>query len=138
MSATGLPSFGRPLSTCSSIQDWSNRSELNDADVHVWFPQDHAALTDAGWIAVESGIAGGADVILLPEIPFTIEVVCEYLRKRAATGKKFSMVVVAEGVKLPAMDASGKPFPAPRRIESTTYGPSRLALRELGNRSRSG
>src|SRR5256884_910525 len=69
---------------------------------------------DAGWIALHSGIAGGADVILLPEIPFTIEGVCEYLRKRAATGKKFSMVVVAEGVKLPAMDASGKPFPAPR------------------------
>jgi ATP-dependent phosphofructokinase / diphosphate-dependent phosphofructokinase len=69
---------------------------------------------DAGWIALHSGVAGGADVILLPEIPFTIEAVCEYLRKRAATGKKFSMVVVAEGVKLPAMDAFGKPFPAPR------------------------
>src|SRR6266704_2858997 len=69
---------------------------------------------DAGWIALHSGIAGGADVILLPEIPFTIETVCEYLRKRAATGKKFSMVVVAEGIKLPPTDPSGKPFPAPR------------------------
>jgi 6-phosphofructokinase 1 len=69
---------------------------------------------DAGWIALHSGVAGGADVILLPEIPFTIEAVCECLRKRAATGKKFSMVVVAEGVKLPAKDPSGKPFPAPR------------------------
>jgi len=68
----------------------------------------------AGWIAVQSGIAGGADVILLPEIPFTIETVCEYLRRRAATGKKFSMVVVAEGVKLPPLDPFGKPFPAPR------------------------
>jgi phosphofructokinase-like protein len=69
---------------------------------------------DAGWIALHSGIAGGADVILLPEIPFTIETVCEYLRRRAATGKKFSMVVVAEGVKLPPLDPFGKPFPAPR------------------------
>src|SRR6202049_2381342 len=69
---------------------------------------------DAGWIALHSGMAGGADVILLPEIPFTIETVCEHLRKRAATGKKFSMVVVAEGVQLPATDPSGKPFPAPR------------------------
>ena len=69
---------------------------------------------DAGWIALHSGIAGGADVILLPEIPFTIETVCERLRERAATGKKFSMVVVAEGVKLPPCDALGKPFPAPR------------------------
>ena len=69
---------------------------------------------DAGWIALHSGIAGGADVILLPEIPFTIETVCDRLRERAATGKKFSMVVVAEGVKLPPCDALGKPFPAPR------------------------
>jgi ATP-dependent phosphofructokinase / diphosphate-dependent phosphofructokinase len=69
---------------------------------------------DAGWIALHSGIAGGADVILIPEIPFTIETVCEKLRERAATGKKFSLVVVAEGVKLPPTDGSGKPFPPPR------------------------
>ncbi len=69
---------------------------------------------DAGWIALHSGIAGGADVILIPEIPFTIETVCEKLREREATGKKFSMVVVAEGIKLPPTDPQGKPFPAPR------------------------
>ena len=69
---------------------------------------------DAGWIALHSGIAGGADVILIPEIPFTIETICEKLRERAATGKKFSLVVVAEGVKLPPNDPSGKPFPKPR------------------------
>jgi phosphofructokinase-like protein len=69
---------------------------------------------DAGWIALHSGIAGGADVILIPEIPFTIETVCERLRERAATGKKFSMVVVAEGVKLQPLDPTGKPFPEPR------------------------
>ena len=69
---------------------------------------------DAGWIALHSGLAGGADVILIPEIPFTIETVCERLRERTATGKKFSLVVVAEGVKLPPCDASGTPFPAPR------------------------
>src|SRR5258708_17320932 len=69
---------------------------------------------DAGWIALHSGMAGGADVILIPEIPFTIETVCEKLRERAATGKKFSLVVVAEGVKLPPCDPPGKPFPAPR------------------------
>jgi phosphofructokinase-like protein len=69
---------------------------------------------DAGWIALHSGIAGGADVILLPEIPFTIEKVCEKLQERAATGKKFSLVVVAEGVKLPPTDTHGNPFPVPR------------------------
>jgi 6-phosphofructokinase 1 len=69
---------------------------------------------DAGWIALHSGIAGGADVILIPEIPFTIETVCEKLREREAMGKKFSLVVVAEGVKLPPTDPTGRPFPPPR------------------------
>ena len=69
---------------------------------------------DAGWIALHSGIAGGADVILIPEIPFTIETVCEKIREREAAGRKFSLVVVAEGVKLPATDPLGKPFPPHR------------------------
>lgn len=66
---------------------------------------------DAGWIALHSGIAGGADVILIPEIPFTIEGICEELGERAARGSNFSIVVVAEGVKLPTTDSFGKPFP---------------------------
>src|ERR1700680_1593502 len=69
---------------------------------------------DAGWIPLHSGLAGGADVILIPEIPFTIETVCDKLRERAATGKKFSMVVVAEGLNLPATDSHCNPFPPPR------------------------
>jgi len=51
----------------------------------------------AGWIALHSGVAGGADVILIPEIPFTIERVCEKIIERQKAGKKFSIVVVAEG-----------------------------------------
>jgi len=51
----------------------------------------------AGWIAVESGIAGGADVILIPEIPFDIEEVCSLIKKRHQRGKTFSIIVVAEG-----------------------------------------
>ena len=51
----------------------------------------------AGWLALQSGIAGGADVILLPEFPFEIAEVCEKVEKRAQDGKKFSIVVVAEG-----------------------------------------
>lgn len=51
----------------------------------------------AGWIALEAGIAGGADVILIPEIPIDMEEVCEILKKRRARGKTFSIVVVAEG-----------------------------------------
>jgi ATP-dependent phosphofructokinase / diphosphate-dependent phosphofructokinase len=56
---------------------------------------------DAGWIALEAGIAGGAHVILIPEIPFTIESVCAFVKERESYGKRFTIVVVAEGVKLP-------------------------------------
>src|SRR5258708_1644906 len=56
---------------------------------------------DCGWIALEAGIAGGAHVILIPEIPFTIGHVCRYIGEREKTGKHFTIVVVAEGVKLP-------------------------------------
>ncbi|GAV23801.1 6-phosphofructokinase [Carboxydothermus pertinax] len=51
----------------------------------------------AGWIALYSGLAGGADVILIPEIPFNWESVCRKIQKRKAEGKHFSIVVVAEG-----------------------------------------
>lgn len=51
----------------------------------------------AGWIAIESGIAGGADIILIPELPIDIEDVCRLIKKRHDRGKTFSIVVVAEG-----------------------------------------
>ena len=51
----------------------------------------------AGWLALESGMAGGADVILLPEIPYDPEVVAEAIRDRGRAGKHFSIVAVAEG-----------------------------------------
>ena len=56
---------------------------------------------DCGWIALEAGMAGGAHVILIPEIPFTIHHVCRIITERERTGKHFTIVVVAEGVKLP-------------------------------------
>lgn len=51
----------------------------------------------AGWIALESGIAGGADVILIPEIPFDIKKICQAVDARRARGSRFSIIVVAEG-----------------------------------------
>jgi 6-phosphofructokinase 1 len=51
----------------------------------------------AGWIAAYAGIAGGADVILVPERPFDIDAVCDSIRRRHATGRTFSIVVVSEG-----------------------------------------
>jgi ATP-dependent phosphofructokinase / diphosphate-dependent phosphofructokinase len=53
----------------------------------------------AGWIALSSGVSGSADVILLPELPFDIEKVCEKIRSREARGRRFSIVVVAEGAR---------------------------------------
>jgi 6-phosphofructokinase 1 len=54
---------------------------------------------DSGWIAVYSGVAGGADVILIPEVPFDIDKVAELIRQRHARGRYFSIVVAAEGAK---------------------------------------
>lgn len=54
---------------------------------------------DAGWIALESAIAGGADVALIPEIPYDIEKAAESIKRRQAKGKNFSIVVVSEGAK---------------------------------------
>ncbi|MFW5688397.1 MAG: 6-phosphofructokinase [Spirochaetota bacterium] len=52
---------------------------------------------DAGWLALGAGIAGGADVILIPEIPYDLEQVAESLHTRRETGKRFSIIAVAEG-----------------------------------------
>ena len=56
----------------------------------------------AGWIALHAGLAGGADVILLPEFPIDLEEVCAAIRKRHDRGKLFSIVVVAEGAEFKA------------------------------------
>lgn len=54
---------------------------------------------DAGWLCLGSGIAGGADVILIPEIPYHLDAIAESLLNRRAHGKRFSILAVAEGVK---------------------------------------
>jgi 6-phosphofructokinase 1 len=54
---------------------------------------------NAGWIALESGIAGGADIILIPEIPYDINKVAYKILQRKNAGKGFSIIVVAEGAK---------------------------------------
>ena len=52
---------------------------------------------NSGWLTLGAGIAGGADVILIPEIPYSLEAVAEHLRERRRGGKKFSIIAVAEG-----------------------------------------
>jgi ATP-dependent phosphofructokinase / diphosphate-dependent phosphofructokinase len=59
-----------------------------------------------GWIAVMSGIAGGADVILIPELPISIDEACDDIRRRHERGKDFSIVVVSEGYELEGADAT--------------------------------
>ena len=77
-----------------------------------------------GWIAVMSGIAGGADVILVPEIPVDFEEVAETIRKRHARGKNFSIVVVSEGCELPGLEDAG---------ETDQFGHAILSKRGVGD-----
>jgi 6-phosphofructokinase 1 len=53
----------------------------------------------AGWIALYSGVAGGGDIILIPEIPYDINIIAEKVKERNKKGKRFSIVVIAEGAK---------------------------------------
>lgn len=55
---------------------------------------------DTGWIALEAGVAGGADVILIPEIPFRLGAVCRQIELRKSSGHKFALMVIAEGCKI--------------------------------------
>jgi len=64
---------------------------------------------DAGWIALYSGIAGGADVILIPERPFDVDKVADSLRQRHERGRYFSIIVVAEGAKFSSEPGQGAP-----------------------------
>lgn len=63
-----------------------------------------------GWIALEAGIAGGGDVILIPEIPFQYETVAEGILDRVKRGRRFSIVVVAEGAKRPSGETVVREF----------------------------
>jgi 6-phosphofructokinase 1 len=61
----------------------------------------------AGWLALYSGVAGGGDVILLPEVPFDLELVAKCLTDRAISKKPYSIVVVAEGIEKPKEQSAG-------------------------------
>ena len=71
----------------------------------------------AGWLALGAGVAAGADVILIPEIPYQLHIIADYLRERRKSGKRFSIIAIAEGahsldeMKLKAADDSKKSRP---------------------------
>ena len=77
-----------------------------------------------GWIAVMSGIAGGADVILIPEFPVSIDDACSEIRHRHDRGKDFSIVVVSEGYELEGLGDGG---------ETDEFGHIRLSQRGVGD-----
>lgn len=71
---------------------------------------------DAGWIAVLGGIAGGGDVILVPEEPFSVDQVMEAIQERLARGRTFSIIVVAEGAR--PVELGGKPVAQEGRVDA--------------------
>jgi 6-phosphofructokinase 1 len=75
---------------------------------------------NAGWIALYSGIAGGGDVILIPEIQYDDTKVAEYLLHRVSENKPYSIVVVAEGIKNPIKDSCSAAQSLSKRINELT------------------
>jgi ATP-dependent phosphofructokinase / diphosphate-dependent phosphofructokinase len=80
---------------------------------------------DTGWVATMGGLAGGADVILVPEFPIDLDEVVDHLHKRRAEGKDFSIIVVAEGVDLAGAGTGGE--------QRDAFGHARLADRGVGD-----
>lgn len=81
---------------------------------------------DSGWIATYSGIAGGADVILIPERPFDIEEIAESLRRRHSRGRYFSIVVAAEGAKFSSDTDRAHGSPIVTEMAKDEFGHVRL------------
>jgi len=79
---------------------------------------------NAGWLSLYAGIAGGGDVILIPEIPYDMDIVARYLEKRAKNKKPYSIVVVAEGIERP------KGVPAASFISQSIMEKTGLETRE--------
>ncbi|MGQ9621645.1 MAG: 6-phosphofructokinase [Bacteroidales bacterium] len=74
---------------------------------------------NAGWLTLYSGVAAGGDVILIPEIPYNENIVKEYLLRRSRENKPYSIVVVAEGIKIPSKGKSAGNYMAKRIYELT-------------------
>ena len=74
---------------------------------------------NAGWIALYAGIAGGGDVILIPEIPYDEQKIAQYLTNRFMENKAYSIMVIAEGIKTPSKEGSAAHYLS-RRISELT------------------
>ena len=84
---------------------------------------------DTGWVAMVGGLAGGADMILIPEFPVRLEDVEQHLHRRRGEGKDFSIIVVAEGVKMQKGDPVGAASPEKR----DAFGHLQLSRQGVGD-----
>ena len=89
---------------------------------------------DAGWIALHAGLAGAADVILIPEIPYRIQAVEAKIEERAARGQSYSLVVVAEGASPRWRAAAPGGWPTPATATRASAAPGDRLARELAPR----
>jgi 6-phosphofructokinase 1 len=81
---------------------------------------------DTGWVALVGGLAGGADLILIPEFPTSLDEVVRHLHRRRGEGRDFSIIVVAEGVSVPGLDLGGE-------AATDAFGHVQLARRGVGD-----
>src|SRR3954447_20436429 len=109
--------FDTAVSTCTEAIDRLHTT----AESHNGVMVVEVMGRHTGWIAVMSGIAGGADVILIPEHPVSLEDACEEIRRRHTRGKDFLIVVVSEGYELPGGEDA--------EVERDQFGHARLADR---------
>jgi 6-phosphofructokinase 1 len=81
---------------------------------------------DTGWVAMMGGLAGGADLIVIPEFEVSLSEVFEHLRRRRGEGRDFSIIVVAEGVSVPGLALNGEP-------QTDAFGHVQLAKRGVAD-----
>ena len=81
---------------------------------------------DTGWVALAGGLAGGADLIIIPEFPISLHEVVRHLHRRRGEGRDFSIIVVAEGVSFPGLNTDGEAATDP-------FGHVQLAKRGVGD-----
>ena len=87
---------------------------------------------DTGWVAMVGGLAGGADLIIIPEFPAELDAVVQHLHHRRGEGKDFSIIVVAEGVKMRALEPA-VPVAAAAAEKRDAFGHVQLAKQGVGD-----
>jgi len=87
---------------------------------------------DTGWVGMVGGLAGGADMIIIPEFAVELDAVVDHLKRRREEGKDFSIIVVAEGAKMPALEPAMAVATAAAAEKRDAFGHVRLAKQGIG------